>query len=204
MILKISFGKRLAYIVALVFGIALGMPVLLAAGLFVTLKIGCGTTVYSTYPVTGTNWVVEEHGPSCYFGATRPFDLTARNLINGKVFTIVTGDVRVIEIQSVSGKVILRLPNRSWVDPATNQFDGIKVVYDYQPHDDLADRAAYRLWTKEPRNVENRRWYCSNVYPSLSPEEQESVNQNYAPDRVSAFSKIGGANNASAFYCPAP
>lgn len=201
---KRSFSKRLGIIIIWVLGITLSIPVLLASGLFVILKIKCGASVYWTYHVTGTNWVMEEHGPGCYFGGTYPFDLTARNLINGEVLTVATGDVGVIEIQSLPGKVILRLPNRSWVNTATNEFGGIKVVYNYQPHDDPADRAAYRLWVKESKNIENRRWYCSNVYPSLSPEVQRSINQDYAPDQFNASDAIGSVSNSFTPYCPAP
>ena len=123
-------------------------------------------------------------------------DLTARNLTEGMMFTIVTGAAGGIEVQFAPGQVILRLPNHSYVDPATDEFGGIKVMYDYQPHDDPADRAAYRQWIKNSQDPENRRWFCSSVSPALSLRDRKEANRNYIRHPANTLGKVGNLNDA--------
>ena len=160
--------------------------------------------VYFAKPVPGTDWLVEEHGPKCYFGGTYPYEITARDLISGHVVTVATGDVGDVQFSFEPGRMTLTLDNRSWVDPVSNEFGGVNVVYDYKPHDDPADRAAYRRWVKEPQDPANRRWWCTNVYPERPASLQVVDNWGMTPDPANRYDKKGNANYAVTPYCPAP
>ena len=152
-----SKGRRIALVLAWVFGIFLAGPALLTPVVYVALRIGCEVPVLSTHPVPGTDWVLEERGPPCGLGGLKPYDLTARNLIDGKSVTVAANDVSVIEMRFAPGQVTLRLPNRTMIDPVAHEFGGIKVLYDYQPRDDPVDRAAYRRWVTNSEDATSKR-----------------------------------------------
>jgi len=138
---------------------------------------GCGREIYNTYTVSSSDWILETHGPSCYMGGSPATDLTARNTVSGKIITIATGDLTdVTSIDANSAEVVIHLRNRSFVYPASDSFGETKVVYDYQPYDDPADRASFRHWMAHQQEPADRAWWCRTIYPTLNPASQSTWN----------------------------
>ena len=167
--------------------------VLFAVIIALTLSLGNASgnqSIDASFDLPGTDWVVEARGPYPIWGDRTPIELVARRKVNGATIELARGpDVGKIEMHFVNSTLILRLPNRSFVDFSLQKLEGVDISVDYIPEDNPQDRAAYRAWFIDRQDPRNRAWWCSNVFPSLPNQDKEDINRYLAKSLSSQLSK---------------
>jgi hypothetical protein len=159
--------------------------------------LDCGTAVYSSQDIIGTAWIIETRGTACYLGGSSPLDITARNVKTREEVVLARGEVNLASITTTEHEVVIHLPNLSSVTAINNKFGSIRVTYEYQPHDDPADRAMYQRWVVNRQAPENRAWWCKTVFAHMPHDSQELWNRVLAPSP-------DGIGKSSPSYCPVP
>jgi len=94
-------------------------------------------------------------------------------------------DIEYIELSSSNGELSIKLPNFVDLVRQRNDFEGIRVRYEFFPKDDPQARKEYQFWFHHPndphaiewseKNLKNGRGTVPALPPSGSPQPKSSM-----------------------------
>jgi hypothetical protein len=113
----------------------------------------------------GTRWIIETFTTSCSMFDGGMMDVIARNEATGKTATLLRiYNIEDLRISTDEGRrVVIRLPNRTYIRERHDEFDDIKVVYIFTPRDDPQDRENYLFWFLQPTDPKAIAWCRENL-----------------------------------------
>lgn len=113
----------------------------------------------------GTRWIIETFTVSCSMFDGGAMDVIARDEETGKTATLLRiYNIEDLRISTDEGhRVVITLPNRVYIRERHDEFEGMKVIYNFTPRDDPQDRENYLFWYHHPDDPKAVAWCHANL-----------------------------------------
>ena len=124
----------------------------------------CKAEKIESLPIPNSDWAVEKWIEVCGFGVSGPSEIRASNAKTKKQILIALSESDHTKMTlDERGNLVISWPNSAVLSDDVKEFGGVKIVYNYLPHDDPEERFKWKRFRRDPKDPEALRWFCENV-----------------------------------------